>query len=128
MKSDGPDELQDDTAAPDGDFLSDAAWSELTRNLRDDAAAISETQTLLRRISDDPASSREMVRIADTADFLLDIVADYIQTGNANDEPHARISAAWLRSQGVKVLRATREYAPTVVEVARRLVDMIGGL
>ena len=128
VKSDSPDELQDDAAAPDSDFLSDAAWSELTRNLRDDAAAISETRTLLRRIQDDPASSPEMVRIADTADFLLDIVADYIKTGNASDEPHARVSATWLRSQGVKVLRASREYAPTVVEVARRLVDMIGGL
>ena len=128
VKSDGPDELQDDAAAPDSDFLPDAAWSELTRNLRDDTAAISETRTLLRRISDDPDSSPEMIRIADTADFLLDIVADYIKDGNASDEQHARVSAAWLRSQGGKVLRATREHAPTMVEVARCLVDMFGGL
>ena len=127
VKSDGPDELQDDTATPQDGYLSDAEWAEVTRNLRNDASAIAEVQALLHRISDNLDYPSDIRRSAEAADMLLDTIAEFVKRENPDDEQLARASAGWLRALAAKILRGARQYGMPIVEIARKLFEMLSG-
>lgn len=125
VKSNNPDELQDDTATPQDDYLSDTEWAELAQNLRNDASAIAEVQTLLRRISDNLDYPSDIRRSAEAADVLLDTIAEFTKQENPDDEQLARASASWLRALAAKILQGARQYDLPIVEIARKLLEML---
>ena len=125
VKSESPDNLQDDTATPQDDYLSDAEWAELTRSLRNDASVITEVQTLLRRISDNLDYPSDIRRSAEAADVLLDTIAEFVKTGEPDAEQLARASSSWLRALAAKILRGARQYDMPIVEIARKLLEML---
>ena len=126
VKSDSPDELQGDTATPQDGYLSEREWSDLTRNLRSDASRISEVKTLLRMISDNLDYPSDIRRSAEAADVLLDTIAEFIKRENPADEQLARASAGWLRAFAAKILRGVKQYDMPILEIARKLLEMLG--